>query len=155
MKIRFVQTRHGVIISFFGLAALLLVAGMLILPYFLVPAPGPKEAEQRIRLLLKREFFDREMAVLREKGRKLPGYDRARQWEREIKRIDRIRFLSTTVNRLIPDILLLDATPTFVVRVKVQEKGGKARTRYFLLRTDGIDRETTYLPWFFSFRGRS
>lgn len=150
MKIRFARTRHGVIISFFGLAAVLLVAGMLILPYFLEPAPGPKKAERKIRLLLKREFFNREMAVLKERGRQLPGQERALQWKEKIARIDRITFLSVKVNRLIPDILLLDPTPTFVARVRVQEHGGKARMRYFLLRTDGIDQETIYLSWFFS-----
>lgn len=150
MKIRIAQTRHGVVISFFGLVALLLVAGVIILPFYLEPAPSPEEAEKRIRLLLKREFFNREMALVKESGRRLPDHDRARQWKEETHRIDRIRFLSIRVNRLIPDILLLDPTPHFVVRVKVQENKGKAGTRYFLLRMDGIDTETSYMAWLFS-----
>ncbi|MBW1790575.1 MAG: hypothetical protein JRK53_28915 [Deltaproteobacteria bacterium] len=132
------------------MAAVLLVAGIIILPYFLEPTPSPEEADRRIRLLLKREFFNREMAMVRERGRRLPGYDRARQWKEKIHRIDRITFLSIRVNRLIPDVLLLDPTPHFVVRVAVQDNDGEARTRYFLLRTVGIDTETSYMAWFFS-----
>ena len=150
MKIRIAKTRHGLIISFFGMAAVLLVAGIIILPYFLEPAPGPEEAERSIRLLLKREFFNREMAIVKESGRRLPDYDMAGQWKKEIDRIDRIKFLSIRVNRLIPDVLLLDPTPHFVVRVKVQDNGEETRTRYFLLRTVGIDTETSYMAWFFS-----
>ena len=150
MKIRIAQTRRGLIVSFFGLAAVLLMTGLIILPFLLEPAPSPEEAESRIRLLLKREFFNREMDLLKERGRPLPGYDRARQWKKEIDRIDRIKFLSTRVNRLIPDVLLLDPTPHFVVRVKVQDSGGEAGTRYFLLSTAGIDTETSYMAWFFS-----
>lgn len=150
MKIRIAQTRHGLVISFFGLAALLLVAGIIILPYYLEPAPGPGEAERRIRLHLKREFFNREMALVKESGKRLPGRERALQWKAESDRIDRIRFTSTEVNRLIPDILLMDPTPHFVVRAEVQEKDGKTRTRYFFLRMDGIDTETSYLAWLFS-----
>jgi hypothetical protein len=150
MKIRIAKTRRGFIVSFFGLAAVLLVMGILTLPYFLEPAPSPEEAETRIRLLLKREFFNREMDLLKEKGRRLPGADRARQWKEKIDRINRIKFLTTRVNRLIPDVLLLDPTPHFVVRVEVQDSGGEARIRYFLLSTAGIDTETSYMAWFFS-----
>jgi len=150
MKIRIARTRGGLVISFFGMAALLLVAGICILPYFMEPTPSPEEADKRIRLLLKREFFQRETAILKEKGESLPDHGRAQQWKEEIDRIDRIRFLSLQVNRLIPDILLLDATPHFVVRVEVQERDGQTRTRYFLLATAGIDRETSYGFWFIS-----
>ncbi|MFC1580151.1 hypothetical protein ACFL4N_04500 [Thermodesulfobacteriota bacterium] len=150
MKIQIAQTRHGLIISFLGMAAVFLAAAIIILPYFLEPAPGREEADKRIRLLLKREFFHHEMAMLKGQGRRLPDHDRARQWKEKIGRINRTRFLSIRVKRLIPDILLLDPTPHFAVRVVVQENGRDPDTRYFLLSTAGMDRETTYVAWFFS-----
>ena len=150
MKIRIARTRRGVIISFFGTAAVLLAAALLILPYIMNPAPSPKEAEKRVRLLLKRDFLNREQNLLKERGMHLPDYDRARQWKEEIDRIDGIPFLSVRVKRLIPDVLFFSTTPDFVVRVVVQDEKGKTRTRYFLLSTAGIDIETSYAAWFFS-----
>ena len=150
MKINIVQTRHGLIISFSGIAAILLLAAIFILPYFLEPTPSPKEAEKRIRLLLKREFLNREMAMLNERGRRLPDYNTALRWKEKNARIDRLKFLSIKVNRLIPDVLLVDPRPHFVVRVVVQGDEGETRTRYFSLSTGGIDRETSYIAWFFS-----
>ena len=150
MKIRIARTRHGVIISFFGTAAVLLVAALLLLHYILDPAPSPGEADRRVRLILKREFLTRERTALKERGMHLPDYDRARQWKEEIDRINGIPFLSVRVKRLIPDVLFFSTTPDFVVRVVLKEDGGNTRTRYFLLSTAGIDIETSYAAWLFS-----
>jgi len=80
----------------------------------------------------------------------MPDPVTALRWKEKNDRIDRLKFSSIRVNRLIPDILLLDPAPHFVVRVVVQNDEGGSRTRYFSLSTAGIDRETSYTVWFFS-----
>ncbi len=90
------------------------------------------------------------MAVLKEKGMKVPDVEMAKQWKEEIDRVNNLEFISVNIGRPIPDILFNPATPTYVVRVVLSDKEHQDDPRYFWISWDGIDREISRLIWFVS-----
>lgn len=149
MRIQVLYKRKKFVI-YVSIAGICLFTGLFLLLYILSPQLSTEDAVKRVRLLLQRELSLEHMSLLKASGRKLPDRDVAAQWEEEIKDIKNLRFKSVDVNRLIPDILFNDFSPSWVVRISIPDDNEKLNYRYFWLGWDGIDRETSRVIWFFS-----
>ena len=137
-------------ISVFGLQALILLAGLATLLYFLMPSLSPDAAQTRVHLYLLRTISQEQREMLRERDVSLPDTDLALQWKEAVDRIKNLRFVSVKVKRPLPE-LLNPLSPDSVVRVVLVGPNEPPRIRYFWLSWAGIDRECSKLAWTFSF----
>ena len=149
MKIWILHKRYNLII-YVGLPGIILSIGVFTILYILTPSLSIEDAKNRIRLSLQRELSQKHNAMLEKTGNRLPDYDMAKQWEKEINRINNLKFVSVTIKRPFPDILLSFESPTYVVRVVFLGENRQQSIRYFWLSWDGIDREISKRVWFFS-----
>ncbi len=149
MKLWISHKRYNLII-YVGLPGIILLAGLFAALYVVTPSIRIEDARRRIRLSLQRELSMKHNAMLKQTGNKLPDYDMAKQWEKEINQINNLKFVSATIKRPFPDILLGFDTPTYVVRVVFLDQNQQHSTHYFWLSWNGFDRETSKSVWFFS-----
>ena len=133
-----------------ALPGIFLLTVVLILLYVLTPSLGIEDAQKRVRLYLQRELSQEHSAMLKKQGIRLPEYDMAEQWTKEINRINNLKFVSVAMKRPLPDILFGFESPAYVVQVIFLDENQQHNLRYFWLSWDGIDRETSKLIWFFS-----
>lgn len=130
-------------LRFHGTAAILLLAGLLLLPPLLGPTRTPAEADRQIRGYLLWQLTSSEMAGLRESGRQLPDSATALRWLRERAAITGMVTDSVIVHRtmLASPVRLL---PVVLVRWTAHRKGEPPVTRYFRIKG-----RTMYgvLPW--------
>ena len=133
-----------------ALPGIFLLTAVLLLLYVLTPSLGIEDAKNRVRLCLQRELSQEHSTMLKKQGIKVPDYDMAEQWKKEINRINNLKFVAVTMKRPLPDILFSFESPTYVVEVTVIDENQQHNLRYFWLSWDGIDRETSKLIWFFS-----
>jgi len=149
MKIRIFSKRYNVML-YVALPGIFLLTVVLILLYVLTPSLGIEDAQKRVRLYLQRELSQEHSAMLKKQGIRLPEYDMAEQWTKEINRINNLKFVSVAMKRPLPDILFGFESPAYVVQVIFLDENQQHNLRYFWLSWDGIDRETSKLIWFFS-----
>ena len=127
-----------------------LLTVVLLLLYVVTPSLGIEDAKNRVRLCLQRELSQEHSTMLNQQGIRVPYYDMAEEWKKEIKRINNLQFVSVAMKRPLPDILFGFESPTYVAQVIFVDKDQQHNLRYFWLSWDGIDRETSKLIWFFS-----
>ena len=133
-----------------SLSGAILIIGVLALLYILTPRLTKEQAENRVRLCLKYKISAKHMEQLKQSGESLPDYETARRWEEEIKRINKLKFVSVSIKRPLPDILLGFDTPIWVVRVIILDEASKPEIHYFWLSRDGPDRKISKWAWIFS-----
>ena len=128
-----------------------LLFGVAVLVWLNLSTPlSNAEAETRVRTFLARQITQKYMPLVMSGQGKQPDFDKARQMEKELRRIKELKFVSVDVGRLIPDYLLRPHRPTHIVRVVFRDAAGQLVPRYFSLPWDGIDAESSRAAWFFS-----
>ena len=150
MRIRINSPRHRRIIIFIAMPSAILPVAIFFILNVVALSMSPEDAEKRIRLLLQRELSQQHLAVLKQKGARLPDVETAKQWQKEIGRINSLEFVSVEVNIILPDLLLAPFMPTYVVKAVIRDGKRPAGTRYFWLSWSRTDRETSKVVWFFS-----
>lgn len=149
MTLNIVKSRHGYIITFFGISAIIVLISLTALSFILMNALEPDDMEHRVRMILKRNISQRQMDDLKSAGMKIPDDHMAQQWQKEYTRIMNLEFLSVSTKNPLLDIFSPDQ-PNFVVRVEIREESNQIRTLYFWLSWTGIDREISKIAWYFS-----
>jgi hypothetical protein len=130
-----------------GAGAALAVIGVCVLLRALGGSPSPREAEERLRLVLAREVSQAHLAEMRESGASLPDERMAARWQADFEVIERIEVLDIEVRRPLPDTF--SPRPAFVVKASLREATGE-KTRYFWLSRHGFDHEAAALLWRFA-----
>ena len=149
MQIRPIHSGQHIIITFFGISAIIFLGLLIALCFVLMNALEPQNIEDRVRLILSREITQKQMQALKNNGLKIPDEEMAIRWRDEFTRINNLEFLSVSVKNPILDIFSPDQ-PTFVVQAIIRDPSNHVTTRYFWLSWAGIDREISKIAWYFS-----
>ncbi len=136
--------RVVVVVSVCGIG---LLAGAVFLLLSLRASLNPEQAERRVRLCISRDISQRHLADLKEQDTTVPDLETATRWKQEFDRVNNLRFVSVTVRRPIPDMLLDPLSPDFVVRAVLSDEDHQHNPRYFWLSWGGIDREVSKFWW--------
>lgn len=113
-----------------GVPAVILLLGILVLPYLLAGSLEPEEAERRIREYLLREVTRQQMAELESGGTRVPDRETALRWEEQINRVNELEFDAVEVKRavLVPP---LRRRTNFVAKAVFRDENRRVQTRYF------------------------
>lgn len=149
MTVKINKSSNNIIITFFGIPAVIFLILLLVFAFRLMAALEPDDPEHRVRMILMREISQHHMEELKCSGKKIPDEEMAIQWQEEINRTKNLQFISLSLKNPILDIFTPD-TPTFVVQVVIFDEEQQERTRYFWLSWAGVDREISKIAWNFS-----
>jgi hypothetical protein len=149
INVRVTRSRGRIIITVFGLPAVILTVIILVFPHLFFTHLSPEDAENRVRQYLRWKTSERYMTLMMERGISIPDIDMANYWKEDIEHINSLKFISVKVKRPFTDILNA-VMPDYLVRIIIEDQARHNRIRYFRLSHSGIDREISYFMWFFS-----
>ncbi|KMP10677.1 hypothetical protein UZ36_06930 [Candidatus Nitromaritima sp. SCGC AAA799-C22] len=135
---------------------LIALTAILSIPYLLAPSLSPEAAKKWIRLYLRNQFMTGQKENLRIAEQNLPDRQKARTWETELRRLERIEFKSVEIKQF---LMAPPSTSTriYVARVVIGDSKGQDNARYFSLsaRNNIFDffwvNEHSKIMWWFSF----
>lgn len=149
MKFRVALSSGHRSITVRGVPAVILLLGILVLPYLLAGSLEPEEAERRIREYLLREVTWQQMAELESGGASVPDRETALRWEEQVNRVNDLEFVSVEVKRaiLVPP---LRRRTSFVAKAVFRDENRRVQTRYFWFNgtSSSSVREGSKLEWY-------
>jgi hypothetical protein len=129
-----------------GVSGIVLLLGILALPYLLDDSLEPEQAEEGIRLYLLSEVTDQYL-VDGDGGTGIPDREMALRYREEIDRVNHLQFVSVEVKRSIIPPHLRRGTD-FVVKAVIRDQEQHTETRYFWFDGSRVVRETSKLHWY-------
>jgi len=143
-RTRIVLPRSTITVS--GVSAIIVLLGILILPYLWDDSLEPGEAEEAIRLYLLVEAADRYLVEREDGSTGFSNRQMGLRYEEEVDRVNNLEFVSVEVKRTIIPPHLRRSTH-FVVKAVIRDQG-QIVTRYFWLNGPMVVRETSKLHWY-------
>jgi hypothetical protein len=144
-RTRIASRRRTITVS--GVPAIILLLGILILPYLWDGSLEPEEAEEAIRLYLLSEVTDQYLVEREDSSIGIPNREMGLRYEEEVDRVNNLEFVSVEVRRtIIPPHLR--RSMHFVVRAVIRDQKQHTETRYFWLNSAIVVRETSKLHWY-------
>ena len=144
-RTRIVFRRSTITVS--GVSAIILLLGIVVLPYLWDGSLEPEEAEEAIRLYLLGEATEQYLVELEDGSTGLPTREMGLRYEEEVDRVNSLEFVSVEVRRTIIPPHLRRGT-NFVVKAVIRDQGQHTETRYFWFDEHIVVRETSKLHWY-------
>ncbi len=144
-RTRIVFRRWTITVS--GVSGIILLLGILALPYLLDGSLEPEEAEEGIRLYLLGEVSGQYLAELEDSGGTDPDREIAQRWKERHDQVENMEFVSVEVKRTIIPPHLRRGTD-FVVKAVIRDQEQHTETRYFWFDGSRVVRETSKLKWY-------
>ena len=144
IRTRIVFRRSTITVS--GVSAIILLFGILIVPYLWDASLEPEEAEEAIRLYLLSEVTDQYLVELEDGSIGIRNREMGLRYEEEVDRVNKLEFVSVEVRRTIIPPHLRRSTH-FVVKAVTRDQEQHTRTRYFWFNGPIVVRETSKLHW--------
>ena len=132
-----------------GVPAIILLLGILVLPYLWDYSLEPEEAQEAIRLYLLGEVTDQYLVEHEDGSIGIPNREMGLRYEEEVDRVNNLEFVSVEVRRTIIPPHLRRGT-TFVVKAVIRDPQEQhTKTRYFWFDGPILVRETSKHHWYF------
>ena len=144
-RTRIVFRRSTITVS--GVSAIILLLGIVVLPYLWDGSLEPEEAEEAIRLYLLSEVTDQYLVEREDGSRGIASREMGLRYEEEVDRVNSLEFVSVEVRRTIIPPHLRRSTH-FVVKAVIRDQGQHTETRYFWFDGPTLVRETSKLHWY-------
>jgi hypothetical protein len=129
-----------------GVSAIVLLLGILVLPYLWDGSLEPEEAEEAIRLYLLGEVAEQYLVEREDGSTGILNREVGLRYEEEVDRVNNLEFVSVEVRRTIIPPHLRRSTH-FVVKAVIRDQEQHTETRYFWFNGPIVVRETSKLHW--------